>query len=189
VAGIAAYANDLMTNWEYRDISLFTDLNATVEKINAAFAKPLPIDNTDTLVWLVGKVQLRGVTPLTAVPFLKRVTGMTPVIGGRTSPPSVPLTFALHQNYPNPFNPTTIISFDLAEPSYVTLTVYDVIGREVATLVNHELMEDGTRQVEFNAGRLSSGVYFYKLAARAVPATEGQTGKSFVDVKKMILLR
>ncbi|HUN65065.1 MAG TPA: PKD domain-containing protein [Bacteroidota bacterium] len=190
VSGIAAYASNLMTNWEYHDTLVFDSLNAVVARINAAFAKPLPIDNTDTLVWLGGKLQLRGVVALTDVPFLKRVSGMSPATAKTAAQtPQLPRNYTLYQNYPNPFNPTTIITFDLPEPSFVTITVYDVIGREVATLVDHQLLDGGEQQVEFNAVRLASGVYFYKMAARAVPAEQGQTGRTFVDVKKMLLLR
>jgi len=90
---------------------------------------------------------------------------------------SVPLTNELAQNYPNPFNPTTNISFSLAARSNVTLKVFDILGREVATLVSEELPA-GTHTFQWNALNLSSGVYFYRL----------QTG-SFTQTKKLILLR
>lgn len=81
------------------------------------------------------------------------------------------------QNYPNPFNPTTEINFNLRESGNVTLIVYDILGNEVATLVN-ENMSAGLHNVSFNAANLSSGVYFYKL----------QSG-SFVESKKMTVLK
>ncbi len=77
---------------------------------------------------------------------------------------SVPETFALLQNYPNPFNPTTVISYQLPVNSYVTLKVYDLLGREVAMLVN-ERKNAGTYSVQWNASGLSSGIYFYRLDA------------------------
>ena len=75
-----------------------------------------------------------------------------------------PEKFALNQNYPNPFNPSTIITFSLNEASQVTLKVYDMLGREAATLVNDNLKE-GSYSVSFNASKLASGVYVYTLKA------------------------
>ena len=92
----------------------------------------------------------------------------------------MPTSYALGQNYPNPFNPTTTIKYDIpAEGSQhvVTLKVYDIIGREVATLVN-ETKDAGSYQVTFNANKLASGVYFYRL----------QSG-NYSSVKKLVLLR
>ncbi|HTP13827.1 MAG TPA: T9SS type A sorting domain-containing protein, partial [Bacteroidota bacterium] len=85
--------------------------------------------------------------------------------------------FALEQNYPNPFNPTTVISYTLPVNSHVTLMVYDVLGREVQTLVN-ERQDAGSHTVAFAAGALSSGVYFYRLQAG-----------NYVAAKKFIVLR
>ena len=89
----------------------------------------------------------------------------------------IPLVHTLNQNYPNPFNPGTSISYHLATRSQVTLTVYDVLGRKIATLVNEE-KSAGTYTVSWNAPHLSSGVYFYRL----------QT-EEFNDIKKMILIK
>lgn len=89
----------------------------------------------------------------------------------------IPFTFKLEQNYPNPFNPSTVISYQLAVGDHVTLKVYDILGREVATLVNRK-QRAGSYKVNFNAGRLSSGVYFYRLNYGDYSAT-----------KKMIVLR
>ena len=88
-----------------------------------------------------------------------------------------PENFELAQNYPNPFNPVTTIQYSIPQRSNVTLKVYDVLGNEIAALVNEEKLA-GVYEVDFNASNLSSGVYFYKLQ-----------GGSFVETKKMILLR
>jgi Secretion system C-terminal sorting domain len=77
---------------------------------------------------------------------------------------AAPAIFALSQNYPNPFNPSTVITYSIASASHVTLRVYDMLGREVATLVNEQLTP-GNYTATFNASRLSSGVYFYRLDA------------------------
>jgi len=72
--------------------------------------------------------------------------------------------YKLFNNYPNPFNPTTIIAFELPEQTIVTLKVYDILGREVAVLVNEKL-ESGKHEVEFRADNLASGLYIYNLTA------------------------
>ncbi len=77
---------------------------------------------------------------------------------------SIPTDFSLGQNYPNPFNPTTKISYSLPDANFVTLKIYDMLGSEVATLVN-ENKPAGKFEVEFDASRLSSGAYVYKLVA------------------------
>ncbi len=89
----------------------------------------------------------------------------------------IPARFELMQNYPNPFNPSTFISYDLPKWGNVTLEVFDASGRRVSTLVN-EVQKAGSYKLEFNAGSLSSGVYFYKL-----------TAADFVSTKKMILMK
>ncbi len=90
---------------------------------------------------------------------------------------AVPSVFALNQNYPNPFNPTTIINYQLATDNYTTLKVYNLIGKEVGTLVNgHQTA--GCHQVTFDGTQLSNGIYFYKL----------QSGKN-VEVKKLTLVK
>jgi hypothetical protein len=90
---------------------------------------------------------------------------------------NVPMTFALFQNYPNPFNPTTVISFQLTTKSRVTLKVYDILGREVQTLVDGAL-DIGLHQVSFDASRFASGIYFYRIQAG-----------NFTATKKLMLLK
>jgi hypothetical protein len=91
----------------------------------------------------------------------------------------IPTVYALHQNYPNPFNPATTIQFDLPEDNTVSLAVYDVLGKQVASLINAE-MKAGIHHISFSTKRvnLASGVYVYQLRA----------GK-YSSVKKMILMR
>jgi plastocyanin len=85
--------------------------------------------------------------------------------------------FELKQNYPNPFNPSTRISYSLPSSSFVYLKVFDILGNEVASLVNEEKLA-GNYQIEFNASELSGGIYFYQLKTN-----------SFVETKKMILMK
>lgn len=86
----------------------------------------------------------------------------------------LPVTFTLEQNYPNPFNPTTQITYQLPEQSQVTLSVYDMAGRQVATLIN-ENVSAGTHTVNFDASSLSSGVYMYRLNAGSTMLTRKLT--------------
>ncbi len=79
-------------------------------------------------------------------------------------PGTVPSAFALDQNFPNPFNPGTTISFSLNKAGHASLTVHNMLGQVVATLVDRP-MTAGTHAVQFNAGRLASGMYFYQLRA------------------------
>ena len=90
---------------------------------------------------------------------------------------NIPAEFALGQNYPNPFNPSTTINYDLPSSNFVTLKIYDLVGKEVATLVNEKL-DAGRYSATFNGANLASGMYFYKLAA-------GQ----FTFVRKMVLIK
>ncbi|MCG3158498.1 MAG: hypothetical protein DKINENOH_05142 [bacterium] len=84
----------------------------------------------------------------------------------------MPGAITLLRNYPNPFNPATTISFQLAQPAVVTLKVYNLLGREVATLVNRELKPAGANAVAFEARGLASGVYFYRLTAGSQTKTQ-----------------
>lgn len=86
-----------------------------------------------------------------------------------------PDKFELMQNYPNPFNPSTVIRFSLAEPSSVTLRVYNVIGQEIAVLVNNEFRAAGSHEVSFNAGAFANGVYIYKIEAAGLSITKKMT--------------
>lgn len=90
---------------------------------------------------------------------------------------SIPNLASLYQNYPNPFNPTTTVKYQIPELSFVTLKVYDVLGREIETLVNEEKFV-GNYEINFNANNLPSGVYLYTI----------QAGE-FAETKKMIILK
>ncbi|MDZ7766498.1 MAG: T9SS type A sorting domain-containing protein [Melioribacteraceae bacterium] len=85
--------------------------------------------------------------------------------------------YSLEQNYPNPFNPTTVINYSVPLESKVKLIVYDVLGKEIAKLVNEE-KSAGSYKVEFDASSLSSGIYFYTL-----------TAGNFSETRKMMLLK
>jgi len=96
---------------------------------------------------------------------------------GRAEPQELPTVFSLSQNYPNPFNPSTTISFDIPRHSHAKLVIYDVLGREVRTLVDEE-KQPGRYSVTFDASNLPSGVYLYRMVAG-----------NFSDVNKMVLVK
>ena len=93
------------------------------------------------------------------------------------APERIPDRYALAANYPNPFNPATSIAYDLPEQTHVTLRVLDVLGREVALLVD-EVQDKGAKQATWDASRAPSGIYFYQLVAG-----------SFNQTRKMALIR
>jgi photosystem II stability/assembly factor-like uncharacterized protein len=107
--------------------------------------------------------------------FVQPISVITAVATGTNS--YVPVKFALYQNYPNPFNPTTIISFSLPSKLFVSLKIFDAMGREVSTIVSKELSA-GSHSRQWNAVTMSSGIYFYRLKAGF-----------FTETKKLLLLR
>lgn len=106
------------------------------------------------------------------------VTGNQLAIGINTISTEVPKSFSLLQNYPNPFNPTTSIRFNIAKASKINIKIFDVTGRLVEQVVKGEVVQAGTHEVNFNAGNLASGVYFYTLET-----------DNFRDTKKMMLVK
>ena len=120
--------------------------------------------------WIVGDAGIILHTTNGGVASVKEITGN-----------ALPKQFVLRQNYPNPFNPSTTIEFSIPKQSFVTLKVYDLLGREIATLVNKELMS-GSYKTEFNASsaksKLASGIYLYRLNA------DGN-----VQTKKLMLMK
>ncbi|MBX7045599.1 MAG: T9SS type A sorting domain-containing protein [Ignavibacteria bacterium] len=117
-----------------------------------------------------GKEYVQG----TGSPIFVIKTGTTGIVNISTNTPE---KFGLHQNYPNPFNPATNIKFDINKSGFVSLTVFDITGKEVTKLVSQNLAA-GTYDYDFNAAGLPSGIYFYKLE------TAG-----YSEVKKMTLIK
>ncbi|HMQ99840.1 MAG TPA: T9SS type A sorting domain-containing protein, partial [Ignavibacteria bacterium] len=106
---------------------------------------------------------------------IAKMTGVPVGINDPTS--EIPSSYSLMQNYPNPFNPVTNITFAMPVAGNVELKIYDILGKEVASLVSGNLTA-GTHVVPFDASALASGVYIYKL-----------TSGSFIDSKKMVLIK
>ena len=118
------------------------------------------------------------VSAMTSASFRESLHSVTSVDGNQgSSNNSTVQSFNLFQNYPNPFNPSTKITYTIPELSFITLKVYDVLGNEIAKLVNEE-KQIGDYEVEFDGSELTSGIYFYRLQAG-----------SYFETKKMILLK
>jgi hypothetical protein len=110
-------------------------------------------------------------------PVVETARWMQIAVGINNISSEIPDKYALYQNYPNPFNPNTNIKFDIIKQGFVTLKIYDILGKEVATLVN-EVLNPGFYSVQFSNNRLSSGIYFYKIST-----------ESFTEIKKMLLIK
>ncbi|MBI3193020.1 MAG: VCBS repeat-containing protein, partial [Ignavibacteriae bacterium] len=158
-----------------------SELYETVQLINCAFA-----DTTIDTLSFGSKTKFTGVKSLFEVDYLQPTPGIPPRIVQTFAEISdvVPERFELSQNYPNPFNPSTVIRYSLPVNSRVTLKMYDMLGREVASLVN-EMQDAGFKMLEWNVGSLPSGIYFYRLTATGVE----DNSRKFVEVNKMILLK
>ncbi|MEO8513967.1 MAG: T9SS type A sorting domain-containing protein [Ignavibacteria bacterium] len=98
-------------------------------------------------------------------------------IGIQNISTEIPKEYKLYQNFPNPFNPQTNINFDIVKSGIVKITIYDLLGREVETIVNQD-MQPGRYKIDFNANNYASGMYIYKI-----------TSNDFVDVKKMLIVK
>jgi hypothetical protein len=104
---------------------------------------------------------------------------------GEGEAPLLPTVYQLDQNFPNPFNPSTVIQYQLPREAYVSLKVYDVVGRLVTTLVDG-VEGAGFKSVTLDGRNLASGVYFYRLHAGV---SGGKENSSYVDVKKLVLMK
>jgi hypothetical protein len=128
--------------------------------------------------WHVSAIDTNGASPYSSSRIF--TTGTTGVneLGG-----DIPKEFALLQNYPNPFNPSTTIRYDLPKTAYVKITIYDILGRVAANLVDG--VQNANRyNIEWNASHLGSGIYFYRIEARSQDGSN-----NFTSVKKLILMK
>jgi hypothetical protein len=167
------------------------DIGTSWETFSIPFTTPAALAGDGRLQFWLASYSTTGEHYYFDDIMLQKVDGASPSVSGpQTSvgeSSALPVDYVLSGNYPNPFNPTTTISFGLPEPSEVTLKVYSVLGQEVATLIEG-MRQAGYSQVVWNVrnyagAELSSGVYFYRLTA------VGASGKTFVDQRKMLLLR
>jgi len=201
IAQIKAIGDNLMTNYVGVPKACYARLEQVAANINSAFScgnlgggnvdcETFYEPAIDSAIWW-GNLKLftKGRFPVSDFPFLK-ATGAEPTTVVITPDPiTVPDVYSLYQNYPNPFNPTTSIDFDLPEDAIVTLKIYNVLGQEVATLLNHEQYTSGAQTMEFDASSLPSGVYIYRLVAEGMDDDGNVTGKAFTQTKKMLLMK
>jgi hypothetical protein len=177
---------------EYKTL---TDFAYFLQRINSGFYSSLEPSNyhIDTANVMGGEknkyaVTLWGTHSASDVGIVRRIIGRVAeplVLHGRNS--IIPELVQLEQNYPNPFNPTTTIEFSLPYASVVTLSVYNILGQEVSSLLLNQEMEYGEHEIEFDASLLPSGVYFYRLSADGID--EMHSGENSVVVRKMILMK
>ncbi len=169
---IASMADQALTN-RVGDIN---NLFYVIRRIDSALTGPLDTVSFGT------RTVLNGSKLLSEIPFLKEVplasiTRITPRLHNNIDIPDV---FTLQQNYPNPFNPSTTIKFILPSAGLVTLKIYDILGREVATLLEQEELDEGEQSIDFFADNLSSGIYFYRLVVN---------NGEFQQIKKMMFVK
>lgn len=127
------------------------------------------------IMWPSGTIDRYGNTEVNK--FYEAVEGQSLSVGVSQLGTEIPQKYSLYQNYPNPFNPVTKINYDVARSGYVELKVFDIAGREIASLVNGNY-SPGMYSVDFDATAFSSGVYFYTLRS-----------ESFTESRKMMLVK
>jgi hypothetical protein len=177
---ICKRVDSLLTYWKRFTVN-YPQIASSLAKINGSFVAPM-----DTLS--TGPLQLTAPKSMFSVPFLIPGVDIPPPPPSFTPTPEnvdEPVAFSLEQNYPNPFNPITTIEFTLPEQAHVSLKVYSILGQEVARLIDDAILDDGRQVIDFDATRLSSGVYFYQLSAEPV----SRLGKTITQVRKMILVK
>lgn len=181
IRGIVYLADSALTYCANFGSAFYFQLDSAVSRINRGFDGPYVAETFRPLV-------LAGTHGLADVPFLHPNPAIAPVmrpVQQYSASLETPEEFVLRQNFPNPFNPSTTIEFFLAEQSMVTLKVFNVLGQEVATLINGEEMEDGSQVVEFDASALTSGVYYYRIIVQGT----GSEHQQYVAMKRMLLLK
>lgn len=129
--------------------------------------------------------RIRGINVYGEGPWSKEWLFITKLLTSTTNGEGVPDVFELGQNYPNPFNPSTMILYSLPVHAHVSLRVYDVIGREVAVLINEE-QQGGYHRVTFDFSNFSSGMYLYRLEANVIGSAENER---FVQTRRMTLIK
>ena len=160
------------------------ELYGVLVQINTAFNGAVDSVSFAAKTVLTGVASLKSCTYLYANPSAIHASVVPGVVKDLT-----PVAYKLDQNYPNPFNPTTTIDFSLLQSGLVTLKVYNMLGQEVATLLDNVEFEDGDQTMDFDASNLSSGVYFYRLTVQPTADEDGVVGQAFTQVKKMLLVK
>ncbi len=182
VPSAATYRFQFAVSLDFNPGSIVIDSSGITDTVYAYSKLNKDLDLNRIYFWRVSGTNQYGTSNWSNISRFKTITA-TEVADQET----IPKEYELSQNYPNPFNPVTAISYQLSANSQVTLIVYDMLGREIATLVNREQQAGRyTVQLSADAYHLSSGIYFYQL--RAVDPSL-RSGKVFIDTKKMILMK
>ena len=174
--------DSMMTFWQNYtteigiSVPTYDTINSILVRLNSAFSTS--IDTTDITDLTYQFLTLKSEIAVTDIPFLIRNRDLKLQTFSFVRNESFPQEFSLSQNFPNPFNPNTTISFSLVDNEFVSLKIYDILGREIKTLINNEEMESGFYEIDFDANNLNSGIYFYKL-----------TTNNFSEMKKMVLVK
>jgi hypothetical protein len=175
LASYRTAANPEKTNFVFADWPIPLDLSYSDASLKTA-AWGFPVGDLGWFPAQYATWQAQESKELAAIQTALN-TGKAVATAVQTEPQQLPTAFALQQNYPNPFNPSTDISYTIAKAGNVTLKVYNMLGQDVATLVNG-YQAANTYSVKFNASGLSSGVYVYEL----------RSGSSAIT-KKMVLMK
>jgi hypothetical protein len=172
---IAALVDNFLTYWRHYPPVNWQLLDTVLTRLDTSFLGPLKVVNNQPLV-------VTGAKLVDSIAYLQpgAVPLTNPLAFAPGSLEEAPVHYVLYQNYPNPFNPSTTIEFNLPEEGIATLKVYDLLGREVATLLDNQQLDQGDQEVTFIASGFASGVYFYRLSVN-----NGQ----FQQFRKMLLLR
>jgi hypothetical protein len=203
VMQIADEVDQMMTFWQLSTPADFADAYQTVSDLNKACVGPLDTVSfmTPDSLHPAGRLLLRGQVNLATIPYLKApavfvATRMLPttteVESGEDFGDEIdevegelPVAARLYQNYPNPFNPSTTIAFRLREESKVSIRIFNLLGQQVATLVDGEELEEGVQTVQFAATNLASGLYFYQIDAQGL----GDDAMKTIETRKMLLVK
>ncbi len=129
-------------------------------------------------------IRLSSVKQLSEVAFLQQPTAKTNLSFDEYQTFQAPRQFELMQNYPNPFNPTTTMSFVISQSSLVSLKIYDLLGREIVSLIDNQQFEADEYEMSFDGSSLASGMYFYKLTSTSI-----EDGTTLSEMKRMILIK
>ncbi len=213
---IGDWMDSVMTWWDtldYQNTDSFTELAGVtnvLRKINEAFYDSVSFNNSsiDSAAVIKGDSTLSTKKPknpfaiyLEGIKTASESGGLLKYILGTASKSIVqsgfndeenttPIYYELSQNYPNPFNPITVIRYSLPVNGFVTMKVYNLLGQEVAMLLNNEKLDAGVQELHFDGSNLASGIYFYRIVAQAIGNQDDEiAGEKFVSVKKMVLMR
>jgi len=172
---LVSFASNVLTYWNRYTGVDYVKLDSMFIRANAAFSGPLRQVSAIPVV-VTGAISIDSVTILGP--------GVAPVVLPEAFTPrgiiETPLAYRLNQNYPNPFNPTTMISFEIPKSGLVSVTVFDILGQKVATILNNQQMDAGRKSVWFDGSAVASGAYFYRL-----DINRGE----FTSTKKMLLVK